>query len=126
MEQDKVIARKQRFLAYVNNLPCAKAYFRTDWECYYLDLFGKMFGYISSENDENAIITLKGLPDKNEELREIFADVTPGYHMNKTHWNSIKLLTDALSDEQIEQLIQESYELVANKLPLKDRKKLQN
>ena len=24
-------------------------------------------------------------------LRQIFTDVTPGYHMNKTHWNTIIL-----------------------------------
>lgn len=124
MELATVVARKQRFIAYANALPCAKVYFRTDWECHYLDLFGKMFGYISSESDETAIITLKGTPEKNEELREVFNDVMPGYHMNKTHWNSIKLITEELSDDQIEQLIATSYQLVAQKLPLKDRKRL--
>lgn len=126
MELATIIARRQRLIAFANSLPSAKVYFRTDWECYYLDLFGKMFGYISSENDATALITLKGLPEKNEELREMFEDVIPGYHMNKTHWNSIKLITTAVSDQEIEQLIEESYRLVAQKLPLKDRKRLAN
>jgi predicted DNA-binding protein (MmcQ/YjbR family) len=44
--------------------------------------------------------------------------------MNKKHWNSITLSTEELSDEELEQMIQLSYNLVWQKIPAKTRKEL--
>ncbi|MDP9258228.1 MAG: MmcQ/YjbR family DNA-binding protein [Actinomycetota bacterium] len=38
--------------------------------------------------------------------------IVEGYHLNKRHWITITLNSDA-TDEQVRQLIQDSYELVA-------------
>lgn len=79
---------------------------------------------MSPAPNESATLTVKGLPEKNEELREIYEDISAGYHMNKKHWNSIALKSQTLSDEELEQMLKLSYELVWKNLPTKIRKEL--
>ncbi|BBM19883.1 hypothetical protein G15_3564 [Enterococcus avium] len=73
MENSVMQKRIETFKAFGETLKCAKVYFREDWEVLYFDLQGKMFGMMSDQASEDAIITLKNLPEKNEELREIYA-----------------------------------------------------
>ena len=65
-------------------------------------------------------INLKCNPEKVIELREEYAAVQPGYHMNKKHWNTILLFSD-LDDQLLKELIDHSYNLVLNSLPKKTR-----
>jgi predicted DNA-binding protein (MmcQ/YjbR family) len=65
-------------------------------------------------------INLKCNPEKAIELREEYAAVQPGYHMNKKHWNTILLFSD-LDDQLLKELIDHSYNLVLNSLPKKTR-----
>ena len=53
---------------------------------------GKMFGLLA-ENGETGHMraNLKCDPERAVELRAQFAAITPGYHMNKKHWNSLEL-----------------------------------
>jgi predicted DNA-binding protein (MmcQ/YjbR family) len=54
-------------------------------------------------------------PGKAIELREEYPEaVLPGYHMNKKHWNTIIVKGD-LSNSQLLQMIDDSYELVRDK-----------
>lgn len=66
-------------------------------------------------------VALKLLPDRNEELRELYSAVTPAYHWNKKHWSDIYY--EQLEDTLVEEWIQESYHLVASKLPKAIRQK---
>jgi predicted DNA-binding protein (MmcQ/YjbR family) len=50
-------------------------------------------------------------PETAIELREQYACITPGYHMNKKHWNTI-LIDGTLSIQQLHQFIDHSYNLV--------------
>ncbi len=68
-------------------------------------------------------INLKCNPEYAVELREKYDSVTPGFHMNKTHWNTISL-DGAVSDKEIISWIDHSYDLVVNGLPAKTRKRL--
>jgi len=68
-------------------------------------------------------INLKCDPDRAIELREMHASVTPGFHMNKKHWNTV-LLDGAIPDQLIFSWTDHSYELVRNHLPAKVRKNL--
>ncbi len=38
---------------------------------------------------EHCSVNLKCDPDFAIELREKYADIQPGYHMNKKHWNTV-------------------------------------
>ena len=60
------------------------------------------------------------MAEKAVELRESHQGIQPGYHMNKTHWNSVYLNED-VSDQLLVELIDHSYELVYASLPKKVR-----
>ena len=66
---------------------------------------------------------IKLLPERNEELRELYSGVTPAYHWNKKHWSDVYY--EQLEDELLEGLIKESYALVVSKLPKAVRCKYQ-
>lgn len=122
MEKSMIAQRIATFKAFGETFKGAKVYFRDDWEVFYFDLQGKMFGMMSDQAGEDAIITLKNLPEKNEELRELYQGIViPGYYANKTHWNSIKLASPEVSDEAIKQMITISYQLVYQKLTKKQK-----
>ena len=53
-------------------------------------------------------------PDKAIELREEFAAVMPGYHMNKKHWNTV-IADGAVPQKLLKELIDHSYDLVSKK-----------
>lgn len=78
---------------------------------------GKVFALSSIDNFES--INLKCDPEKAIQLREEHAQIIPGWHMNKKHWNTVYL--DGLQDRLILRLIDHSYELVWNGLPRKTK-----
>ncbi len=62
-------------------------------------------------------------PDQAVELREQYACVLPGYHMNKKHWNTI-VVDGSVPAKLLKAWIDHSYELVVNGLPLKAKQQL--
>lgn len=70
----------------------------------------KMFALIQ-ENSDPVSLSLKCDPQLAEVLRERYATVLAGYHLNKKHWNTI-LLTGQLTWPQVQDLIRHSYNLV--------------
>ena len=58
------------------------------------------------------------------ELRSIYEGVSGGYHMNKKHWNTVKLEDTDIDDSSIKELIDHSYNLVYNSLSKKKREAL--
>jgi predicted DNA-binding protein (MmcQ/YjbR family) len=80
---------------------------------------GKAF-LLTSLNAEGLRFNVKCDPDWAVELREQYACVQPGYHMNKKHWNTI-YADGSVSNQQLKEWIDHSYELVVNSLPKKLR-----
>jgi predicted DNA-binding protein (MmcQ/YjbR family) len=70
----------------------------------------KMFALVA-EKSNPVRISLKCDPQLAGTLREKYESVMPGYHLNKKHWNTI-VLSGQLSWEEIQDLIQHSYNLV--------------
>ena len=68
-------------------------------------------------------INLKCDPDRALMLRDKYASITPGWHQNKTHWNSV-LMAQPPPDRLIKDLIDHSYELVARSLPQVEKERL--
>lgn len=83
----------------------------------------KIFAILAYE-ETPARVNLKCEPSRALELRESFASVIPGYHMNKKHWNTV-ILDGELPPRQLEELMDHSYQLVVASLPKKDQKLLQ-
>ena len=62
-------------------------------------------------------------PDKAIELREQYDAIQPGYHMNKKHWNTV-VIDGSISTVLIKEMINDSYDLIAQSLPKKLREEL--
>jgi len=75
---------------------------------------GKIF-LITGLNEERLSFNVKCDPDLAIELREQYACVLPGYHMNKKHWNTV-IVDGSVSGKQLREWIDHSYELVNIKL----------
>ncbi len=83
----------------------------------------KMFALLSL--DSNFTMNLKCDPGKAIELRESYSCVLPGYHQNKTHWNTI-VLGELPKEQLLFQWIDHSYELVFNSLTIKEKSRIKN
>ncbi len=59
-------------------------------------------------------------PDLALELREQYASVIPGWHMNKKHWNTV-IVDGSISNQELHKMIDHSYELVRGKKNLVKR-----
>jgi predicted DNA-binding protein (MmcQ/YjbR family) len=85
---------------------------------------GKMFAISSPEKTPPAI-SLKCEPALALELREEYPAVTPGYHLNKDHWNTVDL-DGSVPDRELKKMISHSYEQVVSGLPRAQRETLSN
>ena len=75
---------------------------------------GKIFILISLEGDFS--INLKCDPILAIELREEHPSISPGYHMNKKHWNTV-YPDGSLPKKLLLEMIDHSYNLVFQSLP---------
>lgn len=76
---------------------------------------GKVFALVDTESRPTTI-NLKCDPERAVQLRDEFAAVKPGFHMNKTHWNTI-VLDGSVRSQHVREWIDHSYELVCRGLP---------
>jgi len=84
-------------------------------------VMNKMFCLLSLDS---ARISLKNDPEKNEMLRAQYPAIIPGYHLNKTHWNTIEL-NETVPPGLLQKMIDESYEIIIKSLPKKVQKEYQ-
>jgi len=70
---------------------------------------GKIFALANLDGDLS--INLKCDPAYAIELRERYSSVTPGYHMNKKHWNTV-ILDGSVHDVEVYSWIDHSYNLI--------------
>lgn len=81
----------------------------------------KIFALVGLTNNP-LTVNLKCHPDLAILLREEYPDhVRPGYHMNKTHWNTVTLEQSALSGAQLKALTNHSHRLIWQSLTKKQR-----
>jgi predicted DNA-binding protein (MmcQ/YjbR family) len=83
---------------------------------------GKIFALMDTESRPTTI-NLKCDPERAVQLREQFSAVVPGYHMNKTHWNTVTL-DGSIRNSDVQDWIDHSYELVRKSLPKAIREQL--
>ncbi len=83
---------------------------------------GKMFA-LSQPDADSLRVSLKCEPRLAEALRAAHAAVTPGYHLNKRHWNTVTI-DGSVPEEAIRDMIEDSYDLVVSKLPQARRRAL--
>jgi predicted DNA-binding protein (MmcQ/YjbR family) len=83
---------------------------------------GKMFA-LSALARRPLSVSLKCEPALAEQLRQMHGAVTPGYHLNKKHWNTV-LLEGSLPERLVKDMVEDSYDLVVSRLPAVRRRAL--
>ena len=78
---------------------------------------GKMF-LLTDINGNPVSFNVKCNPEKAVELREEYTCVRPGFHMNKTHWNTVEC-DGSVPKKLLLQWIDDSYNLVSEKKKVK-------
>jgi predicted DNA-binding protein (MmcQ/YjbR family) len=84
-----------------------------NWETYKVG--GKVF-MLMTDMPGHPVVVVKADPEEALLLREQYAEITAGYHMDKKHW-----ITAAggpgLDSDRVMELVTDSYQLVVDKLP---------
>jgi predicted DNA-binding protein (MmcQ/YjbR family) len=87
-------------------------------------LAGKMYA-LAGTDQRPLRINLKCDPEQAQVLRAMHENIIPGYHMNKEHWNTV-ICDGSLPSGLIYKLIDDSYDLVRQKLSRSEKKRLIN
>ena len=83
---------------------------------------GKMFALGRLERAPLEV-SVKCEPELARDLRESYAAIRPGWHLNKRHWNTVTL-DGSLDDQLVCDLVEDSYDLVVAALPRRVREQL--
>ena len=86
-------------------------------------VMGKMFAVLDLSEEARGI-TLKCDPELAIELREQHPEVTPAWHFNKEHWNTVKF--NQAGNDDLMEWINHSYDLVRNSLTKKEQEHIKN
>jgi len=111
----------ETFRSYCLSKPGASEHLPFDNRTLVFKVGGKMFALCDIEDFDGA--NLKCDPERAAELRERYSSVLSGYHMNKTHWNTVKAHGD-VDFILFKELIDHSYALIVSSLPKREREKL--
>jgi predicted DNA-binding protein (MmcQ/YjbR family) len=84
-------------------------------------VLGKMFALVALDGPPR--VNLKCDPDYAEALRATYTAVTPGYHQDHRHWNTV-LLDASIPDAEILEMVDQSYALVVKGLTRAQRAQL--
>ncbi|WP_138444956.1 MmcQ/YjbR family DNA-binding protein [Sinomonas susongensis] len=83
---------------------------------------GKMFAAMRPDVQPPSI-SLKCEPALAVRLRAVHPEITGAWHMNKKHWNAVRL-DGELTDDAVRDMIEDSYDLVVASLPKGQREAL--
>ena len=112
----------ESFREYCLSLKGATERFPFDETTLVFFVMNKMFALVDIEDFDDGV-NLKCDPEHAIELRERYPCVIPGYHMNKKHWNTIKI-DQSIPDSLIFEWTKDSYELIVKSLTKKLREEL--
>ncbi len=104
-----------QFREYCLTKPCATESTPFGPDVLVFKVGGKMFA-LATLDEVPTTVNLKCDPDLALELRDRYHQVTPGYHMNKKHWNTVEIESD-IPDPELRKMIDHSYDRVAGSLP---------
>ena len=100
---------------------CTKDY-KPEWDWWRYQVGGKLFAAQCQPEEKHKgydgreLLTLKCDPLLAELLQKEYADIVPGFYMDKRNWISV-FLDGAVPDDVLRELCQGSYALVLGKLP---------
>lgn len=115
-------ARRDRVIAECNAKAGSTEEYPFGDEVAVFKIGGRIFALVSLYDTPGGI-SLKCDPDLAIELRDRYTAVRPGYHLNKTHWNTVELDGTVPRDE-LSEMIDHSYDLVFARLTRAQRENL--
>lgn len=113
----------QEIKAYMLSLKGASLEFPFDEVTPVYKVGKKMFALVGEGVNKEVRLNLKCDPNNALFLRDHHKAITPGYHMNKKHWNSV-ILDGSLSIDFVKSMIDESYHLVVKGLSKDEKERL--
>ena len=99
--------------------PHVKDPYSRDVLCFYVG--SKWFCYVNIEVFDRCCV--KSSADDAAELRARYAGIRPAWHMNKRLWSDVYFDSD-VPDEIIRELVAQSYRIVRDSLPARERQEL--
>lgn len=99
----------------IEELPGSELSFPFGPDCEVYKVRDKVFALMTEVTGE-PVVVVKAAPHDAVALRDQYADITPGYHMNKRHWITLNPGGE-LGEQLVEDLVTESYLLVVERLP---------
>jgi predicted DNA-binding protein (MmcQ/YjbR family) len=114
------------FYDYCHSKKGVTEHFPFDEDTLVFKVGGKMFALSSVSNWEKGTpgANLKCDPERVPELRAGYDGIKPGFHMSKTHWNTVSINAD-VPDKLVRELIAHSYDLVFGSLTKKVREEVE-
>lgn len=106
--------------AHCLTLPGAHEEYKEEWGAWLYRVGTKMFALVSSQRTS---ITLKCDPVWAQLLRQTYPAVTPGYHMNKRHWNTV-MVDGSIPADELREMVEHSHRLVVASLTKRQRAEL--
>lgn len=115
---------------YLLSKPGVTKDFKEEWQWLRYQVGGKLFAAVMHPSDrydpayaEKDLLNLKCDPMLADMFRKTYEEVLPGFYSDKRCWNSVNL-GGCLSDEQLQQMCDDSYGLVFEKLTKKRQKEI--
>jgi predicted DNA-binding protein (MmcQ/YjbR family) len=108
----------EQLRAYCLQKPGATESFPFGNETLVFKVGGKVFLLAGLEEGDR--FNAKCDPELAIEWREQYPEIIPGFHMNKKHWNTVRL-DGSLKNAFIREVIDQSYAMVVKSLPAKVR-----
>ncbi len=112
----------ERLRDFCLSLPLATECFPFDETTLVFKVEGRIFLFTSLETADLRF-NVKCNPDYALELRDAYAEVTPGFHCNKKYWNTVHV-TPRLPDDVVCSWVLHSYNEVVNKLNRSQRERI--
>ena len=123
---EKAMERYRWLDEYLQKQPATEKEFQPAWQAYKYLLRGKMYAYIGvNDKNKRPIITMKLDPLFSDTLRREYADIVPGYYMNKVHWSSV-YLDGEVPQELLADIVYASYKLMLSSLSKKTQREIQD
>ena len=105
----------EEFRVYCLGKPMVTEEFPFDETTLVFKVCGKIFALTGLEQVEFEV-NLKCDPERALELREEYESISAGFHMNKKHWNTLRV-DGSFPDDLFRDLIDHSYDMVVKGLP---------
>lgn len=102
------------------SMPGAIEEYKASWDAVLYRVRGRIFVLVGEDGRGNPCMSIKSSRDEVAPLYDRYDALSPGYHMNKRHWTTLRLDCDC-PVEVVAHLIRRSYELVVAGLPKREQ-----